>query len=113
MVSFTVRRILGENVPEHPYLPPKSDKDWWGDQRETYDDRPRSWRIGYDDGADGCMPAGWYAEGLDEHGFKLTLHEYGPFGTEEKARKHAAKVDQAFARGRAEELAELDNASGI
>ena len=76
-----------------------SDAAWWGDRRETFEDRPRRWKVGYEDGSDGCLPAGWYAEGLDAHGWKITApfyHEYGPFGTKEEASDHAWLVDTSY-----------------
>lgn len=68
-------------------------------RRETQDDRPRSWLISYEDGSDGCLPAGWYAEGLDSRGWRITepvYHTYGPFETEEDAELQAKAVDESF-----------------
>ncbi len=76
-----------------------SDADWWGDRKETFEDRPRGWVIEYEDGADGCLPAGWYAEGIDAKGRKITApfyHEYGPFDTKEEAEEHARQVDASY-----------------
>ncbi len=59
-------------------------------------DIPVSWLFEYDNGSDRCLPAGWYATGLDARGWRMTWpsrHEYGPFDTEAGAREHARLVD--------------------
>jgi len=66
--------------------------DDWQDRlaREAFasgSDVPKSWKTEYDDGADGCMPAGWYLLGLDADNLPITWptrHEYGPFKSEEE-----------------------------
>jgi hypothetical protein len=63
-------------------------------------DIPHHWVIVYDDGADGCMPAGWYARGMQSNGMTIdwpVCHEYGPFLTEDEARAHAGEVDATYA----------------
>ena len=60
-----------------------------------------SWSTVFDDGDDGCMPAGWYLIGLDRHGIPIDFpvrHEYGEFATEAEARAHGAEVDAAMQR---------------
>jgi len=57
---------------------------------------PKAWETEFDDGADGCMPTGWYLFGLDEHGCRITFpvrHEYGPFSTQEKAGEHGRRIE--------------------
>lgn len=47
-----------------------------------------SWDVSFEDGEDGCLPAGWYAVGLDARGLAIVWpvrHEYGPFDTETEA----------------------------
>jgi len=64
-------------------------------------DIPQSWRFEYDDGADGCMPSGWYAIGLDATGGAITWpirHEYGPYRT--KAEAVGIKILTGDARSR-------------
>lgn len=61
--------------------------------------RPTKWQITHDDGADGCMPTGWYAIGLGANGFMIdreTRHEYGPFASAAAARRHARRVDREY-----------------
>ena len=58
-------------------------------------DIPASWITEYEDGADGCMPSGWYLTGLDNNGMRITWpfrHEYGPFVTEGEALTFASTV---------------------
>lgn len=47
---------------------------------------PDGIEIEFDDGEDGCMPAGWYITGT-ERGFPVAGQEYGPYKTEQAARK--------------------------
>lgn len=59
-------------------------------------DTPQQWNIIFDDGADGCIPEGWYVQGLNSAGWLIdwpTRHEYGPFSTETEARNYTAKID--------------------
>ncbi len=35
-----------------------TDREWWGELKETFEDRPRGWRFVYDDGAGVCRLAG-------------------------------------------------------
>lgn len=62
---------------------------------------PASWRYAYEDGADGCMPSGWYAIGYGKNGFPISepncRHEYGPFESKNVASAFAAKVDAKYA----------------
>lgn len=40
------------------------------------------WLVEYDDGEDGCVPAGYYVTGLDKNGCPIdwpVRHEYGPY----------------------------------
>ncbi len=63
---------------------------------ERGDHKPASWSTTYDDGTDGCMPAGWYLEGLNSNGMQITFpvrHEYGPFDTQQQAEAHVAVVE--------------------
>ena len=56
---------------------------------------PASWEVSYDDGADGCIPAGWYLQGLAANGFTVDFpirHEYGPFKSEAAANRYKEKV---------------------
>lgn len=56
---------------------------------------PKSWTFPFDDGADGCMPQGWYAIGCDENGLAIvwpTRMEFGPFNTEAEARQEALRM---------------------
>ena len=58
---------------------------------------PHSWSTGYDDGADGCMPEGWYLTGLDTNGLPIDFpvrHEYGPFKSNEEALVFRDKAQQ-------------------
>jgi hypothetical protein len=51
-------------------------------------DIPAKWETVYDDGADGCVPVGWYLIGVDKNGFSITFpvrHEYGPFKSKQQA----------------------------
>lgn len=86
-------------VQQQSYSQFVSNADWWGDRRETFEDRPRAWQVTYENGADGCLPAGWYAEGLNAFGWKITApfyQEYGPFDTESEAKEHTRLVDASY-----------------
>lgn len=74
-------------------------REW--DRVETAEDFPKSWRFTFDDGADGCMPCGWYAEGLDAAGFPVVWpvrHEYGPFETRGEAEIYVREVSESTIR---------------
>jgi hypothetical protein len=81
-----------------------SDTVWWGriaDQAIAEGRHiPHHWHVEYDDGADGCVPDGWYAQGRDVSDMPIdwpVRHEYGPFKTESDARDHTAIVDSLYA----------------
>lgn len=81
----------------------ESDATWWGriaDERiQSGDHIPVRWDIGYEDGADGCLPAGWYAQGRDARDLPIVWpirHEYGPFPTEAEAKAYAESVDTSY-----------------
>ncbi len=60
---------------------------------------PVSYETEYDDGEDGCMPAGWYLTGLDGNGCRIDFpirHEYGPFESEEEALAYVATVQASL-----------------
>lgn len=62
---------------------------------------PVHWNIVFDDGADGCMPAGYYAIGLNYLGLQIRgwlqpRHEYGPFATADEAAQHGARVTDVY-----------------
>ena len=87
-----------------PQFIPEPDEVWWGrvaaEAIATGRDVPKSWDISYDSGADGCMPAGWYAIALDDRGMPVdwpVRHEYGPFRTGCSARAYANQVDRFYA----------------
>jgi hypothetical protein len=74
---------------------------WTSEIRERFKDRPHSWAVGFDEGGD-CFPAGWYAEGLDARGWKITApvyHEYGPFDTSKEAEMYALAVHNSYESG--------------
>jgi hypothetical protein len=82
-------------------VPVLSDADWWGDLRETAADCPRGWRFVFDGGEDECAPRGWYAEGLNAGGWKITFparHEYGPFTSKPEAMRHAKLIEESYSR---------------
>lgn len=61
---------------------------------------PVSWILEYDDGADGCMPTGWYVIGADASGMAMywpIRHEYGPFESQEQAAGFAAEERERLA----------------
>ena len=62
---------------------------------------PASFATSYDDGVDGCMPSGWYLQGLDANGLTIDFpvrHEYGPFKSEAEALAYRATVNAAMAK---------------
>lgn len=83
--------------------PVMNDKDWWDMiAREAIAkgrDRPVAWRVEYEDGADGCLPLGWYLTGLDARGERIdwpVSHLYGPFDTEAEAMAYSLLVNQTY-----------------
>lgn len=63
---------------------------------ERGDHKVCKWVVEYDDGADGCMPRGWYLIGMRENGMPIYFpvrHEYGPFETEAEALGHIDSLD--------------------
>ena len=99
--------LLGEGWQlEHPWwrkaqAQNESDEAW---QQRLKDEAfakgthiPHSWSTEYDDGADGCMPTGWYLTGLDTNGLPIVFpvrHEYGPFKSNEEALAFRDKAQQ-------------------
>ena len=78
---------------------PATDDSWWRWIADLCYARkehvPRRWEIEYEDGADGCLPAGWYAIGVDYLGLLVDWpmrHEYGPFDLREEAEAHSTAV---------------------
>lgn len=77
-----------------------SDTIWWGKQArrciEAGEHIPVAWRIEHDEISDGCMPAGWYAVGVDKNDLPIdwpfTLC-YGPFDTKTEAQSAAQHAD--------------------
>ena len=95
---------MGSDADKQSAFVAESDSDWWGRiARESISqgrDRPCSWEIQYDDGEDGCMPSGWYAQALAANGASIDWpirHEYGPFDSESEALEHTASVDAVYA----------------
>ena len=64
---------------------------------ERGDHIPHSWQVIFDDGADGCVPKGFYAMGMKENGtlcdFPI-MHEYGAFDSEKEAWDHVESVKE-------------------
>jgi len=58
---------------------------------------PAAWSVEFEDGKDGCTPAGWYLIGLDDMGWIIDFpvrHEYGPFKRVHECWSHARKAEK-------------------
>jgi hypothetical protein len=59
-----------------------------------------TFNLAYDDGSDGCMPAGWYVTELDAIGntvvtetdYYVVKNEYGPYESKEVAEEFISKA---------------------
>jgi hypothetical protein len=76
------------------------DQQWWETQARRAiaagEHIPVAWRIEHDEVSDGCMPAGWYAVGVDWRDMPIdwpyTLC-FGPFDTKNEAQSAAQYAD--------------------
>jgi len=59
---------------------------------ERGDHIPAKWNVTFDDGADGCMPCGWYLTGEQRNGMPCDGHSYGPFEDENEAKAYIEVV---------------------
>jgi hypothetical protein len=76
------------------------DQKWWGDQARRIiaagEHIPVAWRIEHDEGSDGCMPAGWYAVGVNWRDMPIDWPYnlcFGPFSTKVEAQSATQHVD--------------------
>ena len=73
---------------------------------------PKAWVIAFDDGADWCLPAGWYILGNDALGFEITFpvrHSYGPYKTEGHAREALRLIQMRLADAHMKGVFECSN----
>jgi hypothetical protein len=58
--------------------------------------KPAYLLVEYDSGADGCMPEGWYVNGITSQELYDSNHSYGPYDTYELAEKAKSVIQESF-----------------